>query len=609
MRVRSKVTYPRFWNHVLLFILLLMTYSMAEKVSQRMPPLAFHHGRQALKRRRLQEAEAHFHEAIKLLPTFSGSYSGLGMVLVQKATAQRKEAYLHAAAEAFATSAKLDPNDASAWKNMATALTDLGFASNWSQAIDAYRRSQLIRIQRAVAYSNFVDCPSWEVISTWRNNEHVRIVEQEEDAIVEAWKSSVGKGKSPKMYVKSLRLEFGSKYRHHKKILVKHPFESSTRPYMIEMDNVELIGEGGLIVSRSACSIFTGTHSHLRTIPRQLAEHLSRPVMDNVDRSNVAPRVLSVITSTSASMNFFHWVTEDLVRLDVLLRHQNLWGENAVLLLPRGNLVNATMEILASRYKELFQGNMHVEPLRVAYYNPKLGFRASKLVMVDWDGPGAVTKKLLLETNHPKQAYSYSKLKADYLFPVRSRPPTSVYWAPRDGTLRAAHSVVAGLFGIKAGHPADIFKVDIPPEEYVLYCSRHNRGKKRVIFREDALIRKIETDLMLHVVVHSGMESFADQVRMFRSARAIIGPHGAGLSGMIFAKKEISPPVIVFALLGEREHGGYFGNLARSHGLSYYEVPSFRLWRTTNATLSDNNIKSVVETMGYAMRHSKCRER
>ena len=111
------------------------------------------------------------------------------------------------------------------------------------------------------------------------------------------------------------------------------------------------------------------------------------------------------------------------------------------------------------------------------------------------------------------------------------------------------------------------------------------------------------------VLVHDGTESLADQVRMFRSASLIVGPHGAGLTGMVFATKELSPPVVVFPLIGERDHAGYFGHLARSHGLSYWEIPALRMWRTGNLTLSSESVAQIIATVEAALRHGKCRER
>ena len=78
---------------------------------------------------------------------------------------------------------------------------------------------------------------------------------------------------------------------------------------------------------------------------------------------------------------------------------------------------------------------------------------------------------------------------------------------------------------------------------------------------------------------------------------------------MIFASKERSPPVIIFPLVGERDHAGYYGHLARSHGLTYWEVPALRMWRTGNLTLSESLVSQTVKTIEVAMRASQCRER
>ena len=67
-----------------------------------MPPPDFHHGRQALRAHFLQQAELHFQSAIRKAPEFPGSYIGLGMTLIRKASRDRDEYALQGAAEAFA---------------------------------------------------------------------------------------------------------------------------------------------------------------------------------------------------------------------------------------------------------------------------------------------------------------------------------------------------------------------------------------------------------------------------------------------------------------------------------------------------------------------------
>ena len=483
---------------------------------------------------------------------------------------------------------------------MATALTDLGGAANWTHAVEGYRRSQSLRFERALSVQGArATCADkkWNIVSNWRDTEHATITEQEEDFFVDRART----GHERTMVVHALwptlpaLLGGGEKgdsilsnYVRHNKVFVQHPRESVRRPFLIEMDNVELIGRGGLVVSRQACSVFTGTHAHLRTIPKNLGASLSRPVNTRVNGKNGAVLAMSVITSTSSSTNFFHWVAEGLVRLDVLLRHRHLWNENAVLLVPRRRLVNATLNILASRFPRVFRRDDHLDrrPLRIARYDSRIGFRAGKLIMVDWeDGDGG-------------------------MLPSAPHPPTSVYWSPRDGTLRAAHALVVGMLGMGAGQPGSFRNVDIPPDPYVLYCSRRAGAKTRVVLGENMLLKGIRQKMEYRpVLVHDGTESLADQIRLFRSAGAIVGPHGAGLAGMVFATKERSPPVVVFPLIGEQNHAGYYGHLARSHGLAYWEVPALRLWRTGNVTLSEELVAQIVATIETATRHGQCRER
>ena len=72
------------------------------------------------------------------------------------------------------------------------------------------------------------------------------------------------------------------------------------------MNNVELIGRGALIVSRESCSVFTGTHTHLRTIPKNIGSRLSRPVNTRVNGKDGAVMALSIIISVVMMTMTFH---------------------------------------------------------------------------------------------------------------------------------------------------------------------------------------------------------------------------------------------------------------------------------------------------------------
>ena len=67
----------------------------------------------------------------------------------------------------------------------------------------------------------------------------------------------------------------------------------------------------------------------------------------------------------------------------------------------------------------------------------------------------------------------------------------------------------------------------------------------------------------------SGM-SVRDQVRLFRDARTIVAPHGAGLTNMIYAEHAR----IIELLPGDGWDLGYFISMARTLGHEHHPVVS-----------------------------------
>lgn len=74
---------------------------------------------------------------------------------------------------------------------------------------------------------------------------------------------------------------------------------------------------------------------------------------------------------------------------------------------------------------------------------------------------------------------------------------------------------------------------DLRPAEKIFYVSRKDATRRRII-NEGELIARLEK-YGVETVLLDGM-SVAEQVALFRAAKLVIGPHGAGFTNMVFAQ-------------------------------------------------------------------------
>jgi hypothetical protein len=81
---------------------------------------------------------------------------------------------------------------------------------------------------------------------------------------------------------------------------------------------------------------------------------------------------------------------------------------------------------------------------------------------------------------------------------------------------------------------------------------------------EPALIEQVHK--RGYEVVTPGSLSFAEQVQLFRGARLIVGPHGAGLTNIVFCE----PGTIVYELIPSHYINACFSNLAHICDLRYW---------------------------------------
>ena len=168
-------------------------------------------------------------------------------------------------------------------------------------------------------------------------------------------------------------------------------------------------------------------------------------------------------------------------------------------------------------------------------------------------------------------------------WPTDSRPDTA-FNAP-SSALQATRTTLRKAFGVQATAEGSN-----PPT--VVWVTRNGTNARKVL-NEDAVLESLSQRLPgAQVVWWHGTEGMARAASLFGLADAVVGPHGAGLSNIIFCNK---CNVIELAL--ESSQMRYFGHLAVALGLKYTALnvmPHFR----QDAIV---DVKRVVDVVAQAL--------
>jgi hypothetical protein len=97
----------------------------------------------------------------------------------------------------------------------------------------------------------------------------------------------------------------------------------------------------------------------------------------------------------------------------------------------------------------------------------------------------------------------------------------------------------------------------------IIYVARTD-APRRVAINEHELIEVLVAE-GVHIVVPGNL-TFAEQVALFGQANAVLGPHGAGLSNIVFCR----PGTILYEMIPEHHPNPCFSRLAHGAGLHYW---------------------------------------
>lgn len=152
--------------------------------------------------------------------------------------------------------------------------------------------------------------------------------------------------------------------------------------------------------------------------------------------------------------------------------------------------------------------------------------------------------------------------------------PGSIDVETRPGAVCALRNVYVPTnkaFGSKiAAYRACLGRIDgiqgHPDAKDRLYISRRD-AETRQLLNEDELLSMLQSDFGFHVVLNEG-HSILDQVSIYRGAEAVMGPHGAGLTNILFSEK----PSLLVEMFNSVQQP-FYPALSQALGVRYLGIP------------------------------------
>jgi len=286
-------------------------------------------------------------------------------------------------------------------------------------------------------------------------------------------------------------------------------------------------------------------------------------------------------------------MSESMVRLILYLNHLKqhpTTNATRTLLIPAhtGNaMINTTLSLL---------GVFTHKHLRVHRYRRDRTYHVATLEWVDWDNDPSVEsspRTVADQYNHTRiQWQPWPSFDAP-------RPPTHVYYTPSFGVQLAARRLLAMVDrAVPTTGTVPTGATTGAPPPLVLWASRR-LAKTRHVVNEQTVWGELAR-LGHRVHVHDGTGSLSDQIRWFNNAQIVVGPHGAGMTLIMFSKPTTA--VMMFPLASEVvHHDGYYHHVASSVGIQHFvALPLFALNRNKNVTFNRTHVDGIV---GFVEQH------
>jgi Glycosyltransferase 61 len=123
-----------------------------------------------------------------------------------------------------------------------------------------------------------------------------------------------------------------------------------------------------------------------------------------------------------------------------------------------------------------------------------------------------------------------------------------------------------------------------------IYVARTDATSSRQMRNEAAVIEEVRK--RGYEVIPPGTLGFQQQVQLFRNARIVVGPHGAGMTNIVFCE----PGTIIYELVPSHYTNSCFVNLGMICGLRYWQdafesegegLPNLRAWESDSRLVAE----------------------
>jgi len=260
----------------------------------------------------------------------------------------------------------------------------------------------------------------------------------------------------------------------------------------------------GGIENTGACRIFAAYHGCNVPLHDQWPAVAPRTVVRLVEAASI---------TQTASRNFYHFISECLVRFVVLVEHTEVIERSIPILIPHTHkFVKDFLTLLGIPVSQ-----------RVEFQEEDTRYEIETLHAVDWRSSDA--------------------RRNDRFF------------APRAGLQKVRRYVHRAMFGVVREEP-------IPVADSVVFISRNDSTHGRMVMNEAEIIRELEevtASLGLRFVLFTGNGTGArEAVTLFDRTVLVLGPHGAGLTNSMFCR----PGAVVIELTAPWAPAMYYGHLA-----------------------------------------------
>ena len=322
--------------------------------------------------------------------------------------------------------------------------------------------------------------------------------------------------------------------------------ESAT--YHVTLEDVKLEGLSGLVYDDRR--VFASEHIMLQGVWRVFTETPPQ----HPRQETTLPEIVSIAQPDIT--NYYHWTAECLSRLMAL---EELLDSDRSLKILVPNVRSSSP-----------QGDPHFVE------------QALDLLGID-------RSRRLLDQAGPAHVYRARKVHyADWNAPLSAAPAPEIAaaWYPPQTWLRRVRERLADPMS--------------PTERRaVIYTGRSDPRAARAVLGEVELIEELKrivgADL---VVLGNPSPPLAKQIELFRCARLVIGPHGAGLTNLVFCApgtRVIEFPVVPTVL-------NHYGHLSMALDLEYWQVPELATHYHGQYRIDSHSLRAVLETVEACLR-------